>query len=124
MPLTEVKGRDSVSVTESRKKANAKWDAANLDRMSLALPKGKKDAIKAAAALAGESMNQYIGNAIDMRMMGAGESETPSSVLTPAVLCAAQAGAKLAGEELPTFVERAVKNESKRDEMQRKLLGK
>ena len=53
-----------MAVTESRKKANAKWDAANLDRMSLALHKGKKDAIKAAAALAGESMNQYIGNAI------------------------------------------------------------
>lgn len=113
-----------MAVTESRKKANAKWDAANLDRMSLALPKGKKDAIKAAAALAGESMNQYIGNAIDMRMTGAGESEAPASVLTPAALCAAQAGAKLAGEELPAFVERAVKNESKRDEMQRKLLSK
>ena len=113
-----------MALSEAKKRGNAKWDAAHLDRMSLALPKGKKDAIKAAAALAGESMNQYIGNAIDMRMMGTGESETPSSVLTPAALCAAQAGAKLAGEELHTFVERAVKNESKRDEMQRKLLGK
>ena len=59
-----------------------------------------------------------------MRMTGAGGSEAPASVLTPAALCAAQAGAKLAGEELHTFVERAVKNESKRDEMQRKVLGK
>ena len=121
MPLTEVKGRDSVSVTESRKKANAKWDAANLDRMSLALPKGKKDAIKAAAALAGESMNQYIGNAIDMRMTGAGGSEAPASILTPVALCAAQAGAKLAGEELHTFVERAVTEQAKRDEAARKM---
>ena len=113
-----------MAVSDAQKKSAQKWDAANLDRMSLALPKGKKDAIKAAAALAGESMNQYIGNAIDMRMTGAGESEAPASVLTPAALCAAQAGAKLAGEELHIFVERAVKNESKRDEMQRKLLGK
>ena len=113
-----------MALSEAKKRGNAKWDAAHLDRMSLALPKGKKDAIKAAAALAGESMNQYIGNAIDMRMMGAGESEAPTSVLTPAALCAAQAGAKLAGEELHVFVERAVKNESKRDEIQRKLLGK
>ena len=113
-----------MAVSDAQKKSAQKWDAANLDRMSLALPKGKKDAIKAAAALAGESMNQYIGNAIDMRITGAGESEAPASVLTPAALCAAQTGAKLAGEELPAFVERAVKNESKRDEMQRKLLGK
>lgn len=110
-----------MALSEAKKRGNAKWDAAHLDRMSLALPKGKKDAIKAAAALAGESMNQYIGNAIDMRMMGAGESETPSSVLTPAALCAAQAGAKLAGEELHTFVERAVTEQAKRDEAARKM---
>ena len=113
-----------MAVSDAQKKSAQKWDAANLDRMSLALPKGKKDAIKAAAALAGESMNQYIGNAIDMRMTGAGESEAPTSILTPAALSAAQTGAKLAGEELPAFVERAVKSEFKRDEMQRKLLGK
>lgn len=113
-----------MALSEAKKRGNAKWDAAHLDRMSLALPKGKKDAIKAAAALAGESMNQYIGNAIDMRMAGAGGSEVSASILTPAALCAAQTGAKLAGEELHAFVERAVKSESKRDEMQRKLLGK
>ena len=28
--------------TEARKNGNRKWDAANLDRLSLALPKGKK----------------------------------------------------------------------------------
>lgn len=56
---------------------------------------------KTATALAGESMNQYIGNAIDMRMAGAGESEDLASVWTPAALCAAQAGAKLAGRKYP-----------------------
>lgn len=110
-----------MALSEAKKRGNAKWDAANLDRMSLALPKGKKDAIKAAAALAGESMNQYIGNAIDMRMTGAGENEVPASILTSAALCAAQNAAKLAGEELPAFVERAVTEQAKRDETARKL---
>ena len=54
--------------TDARKEGNRKWDAANLDRVSIAMPKGKKDDIKAAAAAVGESMNQYIVAAINQRM--------------------------------------------------------
>lgn len=54
--------------TEARKEGNRKWDAANLDRISIALPKGKKDDVKAAAVAVGESMNQYIINAVEQRM--------------------------------------------------------
>ena len=36
--------------TEARKEGNRKWDAANLDRVSIAMARGKKDEIKAAAA--------------------------------------------------------------------------
>lgn len=54
--------------TEARKEGNRKWDAANLDRVSIAMPKGKKEEIKAAAAAVGESMNQYIIAAIDQRI--------------------------------------------------------
>lgn len=54
--------------TEARKEGNRKWDAANLDRVSIAMAKGKKDDIKAAALTVGESMNQYIVNAINQRM--------------------------------------------------------
>ena len=54
--------------TDARKEGNRKWDAANLDRVSIAMAKGKKDDIKAAAAAAEESMNQYIVCAIDQRI--------------------------------------------------------
>ena len=54
--------------TEARKEGNRKWDSENLDRVSIAMPKGKKDDIKAAAAAAGESVNQYIIAAIDQRI--------------------------------------------------------
>lgn len=54
--------------TEARKEGNRKWDAANLDRVSIALPKGKKDEIKAAALAAGESVNAFIARAIDQQM--------------------------------------------------------
>lgn len=51
-------------VSEAQKKSAAKWDAANLDRLSLALPAGSRDAIKAHAAQRGESVNAFIGRAI------------------------------------------------------------
>ena len=54
--------------TEARKEGNKRWDEKNLDRVSIAMPKGKKDSIKAAAAFAGVSMNQYIVSAIEEKM--------------------------------------------------------
>ena len=49
--------------TEAQKNANKKWDAENLDRMSVALPKGAKDTIKAHAAAMGESVNAFFNRA-------------------------------------------------------------
>ena len=62
--------------TESRKENNRKWDAENLDRMSLALPKGQKERIQAAAAESGEkSVNAWISKAIEARLTGAAAQE-------------------------------------------------
>ena len=46
--------------TEAKKEGNRRWDAANLDRMSIAFPKGTKAEIQAATAITGESMNAFI----------------------------------------------------------------
>ena len=50
--------------TEAKKTNNRKWDGENLDRMSIALPKGNKGIIKAHAEKTGESVNAFIGRAI------------------------------------------------------------
>ena len=50
--------------TEARKTANKNWDSKNLDRVSVALPKGSKDALKAHAESNGESVNAFISRAI------------------------------------------------------------
>lgn len=50
--------------TEARKEGNRKWDGENLDRLSIALPKGSKERIKAHAEFKGESMNGFIKRAI------------------------------------------------------------
>ena len=51
--------------TEARKEGNRKWDTANLDRVSVAMPKGKKDIIKAHAEVHSESVNGFTNRAID-----------------------------------------------------------
>lgn len=50
--------------TEAQKKSALKWDSANLDRVSVALPKGKKEEIKKVAEKHGESLNAFINRAI------------------------------------------------------------
>lgn len=50
--------------TEARKNANQSWDSKHLDRLSLALPKGSKEALKAHAESTGESVNAFIKRAI------------------------------------------------------------
>ena len=51
--------------TEARKKANAKWDAEHLDRISIVMPKGKKEVIKQHIAETGETINAFVNRAID-----------------------------------------------------------
>ena len=58
----------SLKYTEAQKKSAKKWDAANLDRVSIAMPKGQKDTIKAHAEARGESVNGFINRAIDETM--------------------------------------------------------
>ena len=50
--------------SKARKNANKNWDSKNLDRISIALPKGSKDALKAHAESQGESINAFIKRAI------------------------------------------------------------
>lgn len=50
--------------TEARKEGNKRWDAANLDRLSIALPKGEREEIKNHASAMGESVNGFIKRAI------------------------------------------------------------
>lgn len=54
--------------TEARKRGNRKWDAANLDRISIAVPKGHKETIKAHAEAHSESVNGFINRAIEETM--------------------------------------------------------
>ena len=54
--------------TEARRKANAKYLKESVEDIRIRVPKGQKDIIKAAAEIAGESLNTYVRKSIDQRM--------------------------------------------------------
>lgn len=54
--------------TEARRDSNRRWDAANLDRISVALPKGMKATIQDAASKHGLSLNAFIAAAITEKL--------------------------------------------------------
>lgn len=119
-----------MAVSEAQKKSAQKWDAANLDRISIAIAKGKKDEIKAAAVTAGESMNQYIITAIESRINGkppitaTGATKDVGAIFTPETLKKAQEAAQNAGETVSVFIGRAVDVQAQRDKITRAMRPK
>lgn len=54
--------------TEKKKISNRRWDAENIERLSIAVPKGEKEAIKAHADSQGESLSKFALRAIHETM--------------------------------------------------------
>ena len=111
--------------SEAQKQSARKWDAANLDRLSLALPKGSRETIKAHAAAQGESTNAFIKRAIDCQIErdGAGGPQEAAGAaagtggisLSPDALESAQQAAERTGEAPAVFIARAIETQAKRD---------
>ena len=53
--------------SEARIKANNRYNEKAYDRINIAVPKGRKDLIKAHAESHGESVNGFVNRAIDER---------------------------------------------------------
>ena len=51
------------------------YNKSNYDRVGIVMPKGRKDVIKKKAMAAGQSMNEYVNQAIEERMERDGDSE-------------------------------------------------
>ena len=54
--------------TEAVKNANRAWDSKNLDRLSIAIPRGQREVVKTHAEKMGESVNKFIQRAISETM--------------------------------------------------------
>ena len=57
-----------MAISESQRKAVAKYNAANYDRVELRIPKGKKQELQVHADSQGESLNAFINRAITETM--------------------------------------------------------
>lgn len=122
--------------SEKRIATNNRWTNAHYDRINIAVPKGRKDEIKALADTQGLSVNAYIISALDEKierdsgrapsgiaqqgleeLSGAGVvSSLPSETVE-----AAQRAAEAAGEELSDFVARAIVTQAQRDQSSLRL---
>ncbi len=57
-----------MSISDAQRRAVAKYNAENYDRIELRVNKGKKQAIKELAASQNMSLNEYVNAAIDEKM--------------------------------------------------------
>ena len=57
-----------MAVSKAQQASVNRYVKANYDRVNVTMPKGKKDVIKAHAEARGESVNAFIGRAIDEAM--------------------------------------------------------
>ena len=62
-----------MTVSKAQQAATAKYVKNNYDRIEIKVPKGRKAVIKAAATAAGQSVNEFISQAIDERMGSGGQ---------------------------------------------------
>lgn len=105
--------------SEAQKKSARKWDAANLDRVSVAMPRGRKDAIRERAAAQGESMNGFINAAIDSALSPQDAPQCAVSDFTAMAVSEDDERVKehteRTGETTEAFIRRAIADTIKRD---------
>ena len=120
-----------MAVSKAQQKAVAKYEAKAYDKALLRLPKGRLDEIKAHAEAQGQSVNGFIGRAINEAMArdGAGGPQEAAGAaavaggisLPPDALESAQAAAEATGEAPAVFIARAIETQAKRDKSSLKL---
>lgn len=119
-----------MAISKAQQKAVAKYEAKAYDKTLIRLPKGRLDEIRTHIEPTGESINGFIGRAIDETMERDGRAadtagsplkaaETPAGAgvvsLPPDTLETAQRASEATGEAVSKFVERAVVDQAERD---------
>ena len=115
-----------MAVSKAQQRATNKYISKAYDRINLTVPKGRKDQIQTHAEARGESVNGFIGRAIEETMErdkgGPGAAAPPwegappgEELLSPEVIQEARKAAQSAGETVPVFLERAVTTQAQRD---------
>lgn len=115
-----------MAVSESKKKANLKWDSAYMATLACKVKKEQAEQFKAYCSGIGETVNsvfqRYVSDCISGNLCkdtqdAAGAHGGASGILMPETLKTAQEAAQSAGETVSVFVGRAVATQAQRDKM-------
>ena len=66
--IKEDEREDGIMTSEAKKKANARWNAANYEQVKISVPKGTREEWKKAAETAGISLAAYIRAAVEEKI--------------------------------------------------------
>ena len=107
--------------SKAQQTAQNKWISKNYDRVNLTLPKGRKADLQLHAEQRGESLNGFIGRAIEEQVKRdtgiiSEDSDSPMILILPETLESATQAASATGENIPAFIARAVQTQAKRDQ--------
>lgn len=69
-----------MAISPAQRKAVAKYNAANYDRIELRVKKGMKETIKAHAEARGEALNEFVNRAIEETMLHDRDGEEAADV--------------------------------------------
>lgn len=111
-------------ITKAQRDAVSRYEAKNYDKTLIRLQKGTLDRVRAAADVAGQSLNGYIAAAIDREMAGGHDGAGTGATgyrLPPADQQQATTAAKDAGEDLGAWISRAIKDQADRDKKMREI---
>ena len=110
-----------MAISKAQQKAVAKYEAKAYDKTLIRLPKGRLDEIRTHIEPTGESLNGFIGRAIDetMERDGSGAADTTGNLLKTAET--PTGAGEATGETMEQFVERAVVTQTQRDKASLRL---
>ena len=122
------KGGLVLAISDAKKKANAKWDSANMATLACKVKREQADEFKAKCEQQGKTANtalkDFVLSVIGTETNPCSAPQEPAGahggsgyILTPEAAKTAQEAAQKAGETVPAFVERAVVTQAQRDKV-------
>lgn len=115
-----------MAISEAKKKANQKWDSANMATMACKVKREQAEQFRAYCTNKGETVNAVLqgfvsscinGTASEAQNIASDGDKKAGAILTPVALKTAQEAAQRAGEAVPAFIERAVETQAQRDKL-------
>ncbi len=105
-----------MATTKAQQKAVTKYVKSKYDRFGLTMPKGNLEKIKVHAAALGESVNGFIGRAIDETMRRDSGAQEAPLCLSDETISQVKEVCQRTGETIEQFIARSISEQAKQSE--------